>query len=204
MDRIHGSWTHSSKCNPRRWTRPWDLFWICIRILTQSPCDDPIRNSWYAIFYESRCEIFETILKMESKRKLPEIRVWANILIREDWKILLLKRKGGYWDWTWCFPGWHYEEDITIIDATIRETREELWIQIEKEHISFVTTSDRREWDIVYIQFLHEAILFKGDPINNEPSKAYEIRFFDINELPKDIFPPHLPLILYLSENNYS
>lgn len=137
---------------------------------------------------------------MEIIRKLPEIRVWANLLIREHGKILLLKRKWAYWDWTWCFPWWHMEEDDSIIDTVIRETEEEIGITINKKDLQLVTTSDRREWNLVYIQFLYETTFYTGTITNKEPNKAYELRFFDIKKLPENIFPPHISLILFLGK----
>lgn len=92
------------------------------------------------------------------------------------------------------------EEDDSIIDTVIRETEEEIGITINKKDLQLVTTSDRREWNLVYIQFLYETKFYTGTITNKEPNKAYELRFFDIEKLPENIFPPHISLILFLGK----
>lgn len=92
------------------------------------------------------------------------------------------------------------EEDDSIIDTVIRETEEEIGITINRKDLQLVTTSDRREWNLVYIQFLYETTFYTGTITNKEPNKAYELRFFDIKKLPENIFPPHISLILFLGK----
>ena len=57
------------------------------------------------------------------------INVAASVLVSAN-KVLLAKRRGGYLDNLWEFPGGKIEKDETAKEATVRELKEELGIEV--------------------------------------------------------------------------
>lgn len=118
---------------------------------------------------------------------------------KEKEEILLQKRKDtgymdGYYDLGACG---HVEDNETMKMALIRETREEIGIDIKIEDINFVTIIH----DIsnkAYYNGYFKVTKWKGTPIIGETDKIEEIKWFDINELPSNIISSRLKAI-----NNY-
>lgn len=114
-------------------------------------------------------------------------------------EILLQKRKNtgymdGYYDLGACG---HVEDNETMKMALIRETKEEIGIDIKIEEINFVTIIH----DIsnkAYYNACFKVTKWEGTPTIGEQDKIEEIKWFDINELPTNIIPNRLVAI-----NNY-
>lgn len=88
--------------------------------------------------------------------------IWTAVFVRNNWKILLWKRKSTHWDWKWCLPWWLLEFWESIEDCAIRETKEEfnvdiknlkfLWIgndvTKDKHYVTIFIFADYLSWDI--------------------------------------------------------
>ncbi len=76
------------------------------------------------------------------------------ILKNELWEILFQKRTNtGFRDWYYQIPAWHIEWTESMKECMIRETKEELDINIvekdlEIEHISHRVEGDRIYFDV--------------------------------------------------------
>ena len=109
--------------------------------------------------------------------------VCVDLIIEKDSKILLMKRKNtGYNDLEYELPGGHLEKDEDLIDAMIREAKEELLIDLKREDIK-----------ILYLMHHYTGerlnFIFKVDGTNlnpkiGEPNKCEELKWVSINNLP--------------------
>ena len=75
-------------------------------------------------------EMYESLLFEQKKLKLS-----AGLVIIQNGKILLAHPTNAKWKGTFSIPKGHVEQGEELIDAAIRETREEVGIKINKEDI---------------------------------------------------------------------
>ena len=112
-------------------------------------------------------------------------RVSVNLILKKDNGILLMRRFNTGWnDGKYALMGGHVEDMENPVDAVIREAREELGLNLKEENLKFKMIMPVYP-DHIYIYFECES--FEGEPINNEPSECDDVRFFDIEKLPKNL-----------------
>lgn len=110
-------------------------------------------------------------------------------LIRDNNKILLLLRKNtGYEDGKYHVPAGHMDGQEPITKALIRESKEEVGINISTKniklaHIMHSVDSNER------MAFFFEVKKWRGKIRNMEPEKHGEVRWFDLNKLPRNMVP---------------
>jgi 8-oxo-dGTP diphosphatase len=66
--------------------------------------------------------------------------VGVGVILVEDRKILLIKRTGSHGDGTWSSPGGHIDYGESLEETAIRETNEEVGINITD--VSFVAITN--------------------------------------------------------------
>ena len=121
------------------------------------------------------------------------IKIGCEIFLIKNNTVLLGKRKNCYGEGTWALPGGHLEYGESIIECAKRELREELGIEgLELQIISIVDNIDERG-HYLHISFLLEK--FNGEIQCMEPELCYEWKFFEIDNLPQDIFKPHQKIL---------
>ena len=111
-------------------------------------------------------------------------------VIKKDWKILLLKRKNTPWmNWFWGLPWWRLDKWETMTVWAIREAKEEVWIDILESNISFKSIVQHKDdrWERIY--FIIKVESFSWEICNMEEDKCEEIKWFDLDNLPKNITP---------------
>lgn len=97
--------------------------------------------------------------------------------------VLLMKIKNtGSDDGMYELPGGHLEKDEDLYDAMIRETKEELLIDLNKEDINLIYllhhyTGER-------LNFIFTSLINNLEPKIGEPNKCEELIWVDINNLP--------------------
>lgn len=111
------------------------------------------------------------------------------MLTKND-KVLGLKRENtGWMDGFYSFPAGAIDGNETLISAAIRETKEEVGIEIKSCHLKLFHTmhclTERNEWLGMYFV----AKNWKGTPKIMEPEKHEEIKWFKINTLPSNTIP---------------
>lgn len=112
-----------------------------------------------------------------------------HLILHEKNKILLLKRQNtGYEDGSYHLPAGHMDGGESATEALIRESKEEIGIDIVEAdiqlvHIMHSLTNNER------MGFFFEAKKWSGEIKNMEPEKCSELRWFDVNNLPQPMVP---------------
>ena len=108
----------------------------------------------------------------------------------EKGEVLLGLRQGSHGAGEWSFPGGHVDFGELMADTARREVQEETGLNLEKfELISIIDelrylNSEGKH----YVVIGFKAIDYKGEPKLMEPDKFKEWRWFDLNDLPENIF----------------
>lgn len=115
----------------------------------------------------------------------------VNVFVIRDGKILLGKRK-GVGDGFWGLPGGHLEMFESYGDCARRELMEETGLRADKMTFLHTINDPRPNEDqshYIHTEFLAEGVI--GEPELKEPDRCYEWRWFDLNELPENMFIGH-------------
>ena len=113
----------------------------------------------------------------------------VHLFLLKDDKILLIKRANtGYMDGYYHVPAGHLEGNERLIDALIRETKEEVGIEIKEEDVHLVHLMHNKS-DTERLALFFEAQKWRGKVKNMEPQKHSEIGWFKLNRLPKKTVP---------------
>lgn len=107
-------------------------------------------------------------------------------------KLLLGKRK-GFGDGSWGLPGGDLEYGETLTGAAKRELLEETAIKADNLSFLFVVNDPREEDHYVHFCFLLENV--NRDPQLMEPEECHVWEWFDLHNLPKEIFFGHQRLV---------
>lgn len=99
--------------------------------------------------------------------------------------LLALRKNTGYNDGKYELPGGHVEEGEDLIDAMIREAKEELNIELKRENLSIVHILHHYKADRIIFRIL--AKKYEENIQIGEPDKCEKLEWFDINELPNNI-----------------
>jgi 8-oxo-dGTP pyrophosphatase MutT (NUDIX family) len=125
-----------------------------------------------------------------SKERFKLVPASYLVLIKDN-KILLLRRYNtGYEDGNYTMVAGHLDGNETFIHAMIREAKEEAGIEIKPDDLEVVHVMHRKKsigkerMDI----FIH-AKKWEGEPENLEPDKCDDLRWFDMDDLPKNVIP---------------
>ena len=100
--------------------------------------------------------------------------------------ILLMKeKKAGNEDGKYDLPGGHLEENEDIFDAMIRETKEELLIDLDNKDLKLIYLM--HHYTKERLNFIFEADGSKLSPLIGEPNKCSELKWVDIEKIPRNI-----------------
>lgn len=122
----------------------------------------------------------------------------ADVLLMKEGKILLNRRAGnvfaaGFYD----IPGGHVEEGETVLDAAVREMKEELGVTIDPRDLTLIHVIERPvgEDGKRRVNFEFECRKWKGQPKNMEPEKSAELRWVTPDNLPPKTTPYSIQVI---------
>ena len=101
--------------------------------------------------------------------------------------LMLLRDNTGYLDGMYDLPGGHLEEGEDIFDAMIREAKEEIGITIKRKDLEMLHIF--HGFKKGKLKFVFKANKYEGVPLNNEPNQCKELKWFEIDNLPKNIIP---------------
>lgn len=120
----------------------------------------------------------------------------AYVVLRRDDEVLLQLRRGtGYMDGYWaCAAAGHVERGESVVDAAIREAREELGIGVAAADLVGLTGMHRTNGTGAPIDervdWFFECRRFTGEPALQEADKAADLRWFTFDALPDPVVPP--------------
>ncbi len=131
------------------------------------------------------------------------------LILKREGKLLLHKRniKGKIAFGSFALPGGTVENDETVKRTACREAAEEIGIGIEEKDVSIVhimrlrekyDTSKNQTNQILMLYFA-EINKWAGEPQNLEPHKHSELAWFDIKELPQNLFPLNEQVLCYVN-----
>ncbi len=134
------------------------------------------------------------------------IKVGVGAMILDGNKILLGHRSktrkdtgGIYEPDTWSLPGGKQEYSETVYETIIREVKEETNLDIVNPKVFSVSDDFQTDRHFVTIEMITNE--FSGELKIMEPEKEDEWRWFDLNELPNNIYSPSKKFIeKYLEE----
>ena len=109
-------------------------------------------------------------------------------LLRRQQVLLLRRRNTGYEDGNYSVPAGHLDGGEQVIQAAIREVREEVGIEIAPEDLDVVRIMPRQAED-ERIDFFIVARRWDGEPRNCEPDKCDQLYWVDIDKLPGNVIP---------------
>jgi len=122
-----------------------------------------------------------------TKKRFRAIPAVYLLLIKNGKILLLLRKNTGFEDGNYGLVSGHLEPNETIMQAMVRETKEEAGIDINLNDLELLHVLNRQELDNERIDFFFSATNWKGDIINNEPHKCDGLEWFDLDNLPNNI-----------------
>ena len=124
-------------------------------------------------------------------------RAGIGIMILKDNKVLLGKRHDDpekasselNGEGTWTMPGGKIDFGETFLQAAVRELKEETDIDTTIEDFDVINIRDNM---VPTAHFLTVGLLHKTDqePKVMEPDEITEWKWFELNNIPENIFPP--------------
>ena len=119
--------------------------------------------------------------------------VAVHLFLIRNKKLLLLRRYNtGFCDGMFSVPAGHIDGNETIIKAMLRETREEITIEINEKDLKLVQVMHRKEpnkKNKERIDFFFDAKKWRGKVKIGEPDKSDKLEWVNLNNLPKNIIP---------------
>lgn len=99
----------------------------------------------------------------------------------------------------------HLEANETVKEAMTREAKEELGIVIKEQDLIYNSTTHARFSDGEYLLISFVTNKYEGIPSIMEPNKCSELKWYEINTLPKEIIENRKIMIEhYQNHTNYN
>ncbi|MEK7564601.1 MAG: NUDIX domain-containing protein [Patescibacteria group bacterium] len=131
------------------------------------------------------------------------ILIGCEAFIKKENRILFGLRKNCFGDGTWGLPGGHLEFREKVVNGLKRELVEEIGIEFEDTDFKLATVTDGIDSGGVkhYVHISFE-VEYRDQEIRlMEPERCSEWKFFDLNNLPANIFPAHIKIIRKYVDN---
>ncbi len=113
------------------------------------------------------------------------------LLVNPEGEYLLQRRKNtgymdGYWD---ASATGHVETGESVFDTAIRETAEEIGVQVARENLEIAAGWQLNRHDRQYLNYIFVCKQWEGEPSIAEPEKCDGLEWFAPEELPEKITP---------------
>lgn len=148
-------------------------------------------------------------MKTDAKR---QVKVGVGVMILKKGKILLGLRHDDpkkakselHGEGTWSMPGGKIDFGESFEDVCSREVYEECGIRLNKRDIKLISVANDRETDAQYVTIGFLCQKFRGKPKIKEPDEITDWKWFDLKNLPKNIYIPSKEIALnYLTKRIY-
>ena len=126
-------------------------------------------------------------------------QVGTAMIITQDDKVLLMKRKGPHGQGTWSTPGGHLDFGETLEGCAAREAKEEVGVDMVDIRFRAVTNDVFEETGKHYVTVWFEGKGI-GEPNITAEREVSEIGWFAWDALPQPLFLPFENLV---KENSY-
>jgi ADP-ribose pyrophosphatase YjhB (NUDIX family) len=110
------------------------------------------------------------------------------LLVRGDEVLLLRRANTGYEDGNFSVPAGHLDGGEPVIEAAIREAREEIGIELRAAETRVIGVMHRLAEE-ERVDFFVTASGWAGEPRNLEPDKCDDLRWFSRDDLPGNVIP---------------
>lgn len=107
---------------------------------------------------------------------------------RENQILLLRRFNTGFRDGEYSVPAGHLDGGETVVQAGIREGKEEVGVDLNESDLTFSTVMHRIE-DDERVDFFFQVQAWSGEPFNAEPDKCDDLRWADLESLPENTVP---------------
>ncbi len=119
-------------------------------------------------------------------RRTEECELTVLCMLRDGNKVLMQDRVGKSWA-GYTFPGGHIEAGESVVDAVVREMREETGLTVLDPRICGVKQFPLKDGDYAggrYIVFLFEATKYSGELISSDEGEMHWVDISEIDGLP--------------------
>ncbi len=115
--------------------------------------------------------------------------VTVHLFFFRESQILLIRRfNTGFRDGEYSVPAGHLDGGEAVLQAAIREGKEEVGVDIAVQDMTFSTVMHRIE-DEERVDFFVQVHKWDGEPFNAEPDKCDDVRWVELNALPDNTVP---------------
>lgn len=112
----------------------------------------------------------------------------THVILRDGDKVLLSQRGGPYGYGRWHAPSGKLDQGEPLSQGAARELREETGVEVDPDHLRLVhVVHHRQSATVERIGLFFEATEWQGEPVNREPEKCLDLRWWSVHELPEDI-----------------
>ena len=108
------------------------------------------------------------------------------VIRNEDNRVLLVLRRKDPENGKWSIPGGKVDPFETLESAIVREVEEETGLTVEVESLLCTDEVIQPEHDRHLLSLIYKVRYTGGEPVNREPQKHAELRWFKLNELPPE------------------
>ncbi|GAA2265256.1 hypothetical protein GCM10010145_43110 [Streptomyces ruber] len=109
----------------------------------------------------------------------------VHIILRRGGDVLLALRSGAaYGSGEWALPCGKVDPGESVVDAAVREAHEELGITLAPADLVVGQTVHARHGTTDHLGVFFEAGTWTGTPVNREPDKCAELRWFPLTGMP--------------------
>jgi|GEM_PF-945745 len=133
---------------------------------------------------------FNFTIDARNKKPKDTLSYAVLLLINQNSEILLLRRKGvSFGNGLYSLPGGKIESGETAMEATRREAKEEIGINVDQ--LKLVHVIDYQGSETEFYIFVFRALVWQGDPLNCEVDKCDDMSWFPLDKIPENLIPAH-------------
>jgi 8-oxo-dGTP diphosphatase len=116
--------------------------------------------------------------------------IGVGVIIEEKNRVLLIQRRALHGAGSWSTPGGHLEYGESPEQCTIRETQEEVGIEIGNVRFVAITNDIFKESGKHYITIWMQADHLSGEPRIAAVNEVAEVGWFNWESMPTPLFTP--------------
>ncbi|SDM96798.1 mutator mutT protein [Lentzea albidocapillata subsp. violacea] len=113
----------------------------------------------------------------------------VHVLLVRDGEVLLSRRRDAdpRFDGLWHLPSGKLDAGESVLGGAVREAAEEVGVVIERGDLRHVHTFHANGSGVEpRLGLFFEVRRWSGEPVNREPEKCSELRWFGLDALPED------------------